>query len=60
MPLEINEIGITMHVTDGPSGFTAGDRGGQDDVDQHTPDREALIQECVKRVLEVLRAEHER
>lgn len=57
MPLEISEIDIAMRVTDEDAGR---DRP-QVDPQMLAPriDREELIQECVRRVLQALRSRDE-
>jgi len=61
VPLEISEISITMHVSDGPAGVRVSDASTSDDhAGDLTGGRDALIQECVQRVLDILRAERER
>jgi hypothetical protein len=56
MPLEVNEIGIVMRVNDGhrPDGEVRGQ------VRPSEKEREELINECVRRVLEALAMEQER
>jgi hypothetical protein len=56
MPLEINEIDIAMRVTDGDGGRGRLDEGAAPLADV---DREELIEECVRRVLEALRTQNE-
>jgi hypothetical protein len=57
MPFEVSEIAISMRVTsDADVGDAAGDRPGPLDDEA----RKTLIDECVERVLQVLRAERER
>ncbi|MCP3100287.1 DUF5908 family protein [Myxococcus sp. K15C18031901] len=63
MPLEVNEIGIQLRVRDGvdaagpetPS-TPVGDCGCSDEKKE----RQALVEECLRRVLQVLRARQER
>jgi Family of unknown function (DUF5908) len=59
MPIEINEIGIRMRVRDeGDARGTAPGLGPS-----HHPweaDREALVAECVRRVLQALKTGRER
>lgn len=61
MPLEVGEIGISMHVGDHPG---AGSRGADvhdwDESEEAAEQREMLVEECVSRVLAVLRAQQER
>jgi hypothetical protein len=59
MPLEVNEIGITMRVTGdrGDGGHQDPFEDGQEDADEK---REQLIEECVRRVLQALKTERER
>ena len=56
MPLEVNEIGIVMRVRDDFG--RPGDAGA--DHEQSEERREELIEECVRRVLQVLKMERER
>jgi len=56
MPLEINEIGITMRV----SGDREAAGGHRDTSEESEEEREELIEECVRRVLQALKAERER
>ncbi len=59
MPLEVSEIGISMRVThesDADADRLAGERSGG--LDDET--RRQLIDECVERVLQALKAERER
>ncbi len=57
MPLEINEIAIAMRVSSGSRDYgeerNAAPGGPVED------DREELIQECVRRVLQALKAQSE-
>lgn len=55
MPLEVNEIGIVMRVVDGPER----PREFPERREQSEQQREELIKECVRRVLEALRMERE-
>ena len=57
MPLEINEIDIAMRVTDGDGGRGRLDEGITAPLAD--VDREDLIEECVRRVLEALRTQNE-
>jgi len=58
MPLEINEISISMRV---PGGAGVEDAPALPAAGApHGPDREELIQECVNRVLKALRNSRER
>jgi hypothetical protein len=57
MPLEINEIDIAMRVTDGDSERGRFDEGAAAPMGEI--DREDLIEECVRRVLETLRTQRE-
>jgi hypothetical protein len=57
MPLEINELDIAMRVTEDdawPHNHGQGTSGPAAEMD-----REELIQECVRRVLQVLKAQGE-
>ncbi|MEO8037113.1 MAG: DUF5908 family protein [Acidobacteriota bacterium] len=56
MPLVVNEIGITMRVTSGREDVD-GRASTQDDKEE---EREELIEECVRRVLQALKLERER
>jgi hypothetical protein len=56
MPLEINEIGISMRVTSDRED-TGGRRNAHEDADEA---REELIEECIRRVLQALKIERER
>ncbi len=56
MPLEINEIDIAMRVTENGVAQRA---GGGSDAQRRDEDREELIEECVRRVLQALKAERE-
>jgi len=55
MPLEINEIGISMRVTSDRE--FRGDDGRREDSEE---EREELIEECIRRVLQALKIERER
>ena len=57
MPLEINEIDIAMRVTGGGSGHAGGGDAADRTFDEGA--REELIEECVRRVLEALKAQRE-
>ena len=62
MPIEVGEIGISMHVAGENSGM-ASRRGEAMDAcasEQEQEKQEDLIEECVRRVLSMLRAERER
>ena len=62
MPIEIRELIIRATVAD------SGAQGGRDDDTQHgrlpvgaaAPDSDALVQECVRQVLEILARDRER
>lgn len=59
MPLEVNEIGIRMRVLgEGESPVSPG-RGGPENVDSEEA-RERLVDACVRRVLQILKASQER
>jgi hypothetical protein len=61
MPLEINEIGIRMHVTDGkPTAQQAGDASSGESGGAKIVANEALVRECVRRVLLALKESKER
>jgi len=55
MPLEVNEIGIVMRVVDGPERPDKFPETREPSKQQ----REELINECVRRVLEALKMERE-
>ncbi len=55
MPVEIRELIIRAVVADDPDGETAVSRAASPE-----PDREALVQECVRQVLKILERERER
>ena len=57
MPLEINEIDIAMRVTDEDSGRDRPKAGTEPPPARI--DREKLIEECVRRVLQALRSRDE-
>lgn len=60
MALEVNEIGISMRVTgdglDGGSRRESFEESPQDAEEK----REAIIEECIRRVLQALKIERER
>ncbi|MCE9672069.1 DUF5908 family protein [Myxococcus stipitatus] len=63
MPLEVNEIGIQLRVRDGADASSSdkpstpvGDCGCSDEKKE----RQAMVEECLRRVLQVLRARQER
>lgn len=56
MPIEISEIGISISVRE-PDGTAASSSGPVPDDEQA---REALIEECVRRTLQVLKMERDR
>jgi len=62
VPLEINEIGIAMRVSSGGEPPAERDESSATcgDVALSEEQREALIDECVRRVLDALRARRER
>lgn len=67
MPLEINEIGIRMFVRSSSGGATADDKPDEDDVGCNKGEqggspggRDAMIEECVRRVLRALKKQQER
>jgi Family of unknown function (DUF5908) len=53
MPIVVDEVVISVEVTGGESGGAGGGGGGAED-------RQALVEECVERVLEILRRKEER
>jgi hypothetical protein len=57
MPVEISEIGIRMRVDDDKGRERGSDRLGETERDAQ---REAIIDECVRRVLQALKARQER
>ena len=60
MPLEIGEIGISMRVAENDDPRKVRDTGDPCASEQQREEREDLIDECVRRVLRVLRTERER
>lgn len=54
MPLYVDEVVISVEVAEGGAGGAAPAGGGA------SGDRQALVAECVERVLEVLREREER
>jgi hypothetical protein len=67
MPLEINEIGIRMHVRDGAGGATAASKSdgaevacNGDERGERPGGRDDMIEECVRRVLRALKNLQER
>jgi Family of unknown function (DUF5908) len=66
MPLEINEIGIRMRVEDGDEDYDGSDgrRRKQteedDDCGCGSLDRGGIVDDCVRRVLQVLKSTRER
>jgi hypothetical protein len=59
MALEINEIGIRMRVTEG-SGEPEERQPKANGIDEPQLNQEALVEECVRRVLQALRSMKER
>jgi hypothetical protein len=57
MPLEISEIGIRLAVGDGASHTAAANAGAASpqQAEQHDPQVEEIVRQCVRRVLESLR-----
>jgi hypothetical protein len=64
MALEISEIGIRMHVRDGASGSDGGQAepgsAGAAADGSMTAGHEAIVEECVRRVLRALKTRQER
>jgi uncharacterized protein DUF5908 len=58
MPIEISEIGIRMRVDDDPGHGRSGRGPGWSGRGE--AEREAVIAECVRRVLQALKARQER
>lgn len=54
MPLEINEIGINMRVTD-TGGETTSRQQQIEPGDCSDTNREEIVDDCVRRVLEILK-----
>ena len=52
MPIVVDEVIISVEVSNQVSGGAAPPKG-------ETEDRQAIVEECVERVLEVLRQKHE-
>jgi hypothetical protein len=57
MPVEISEIGIRMRVDDDKGTERGSDRPGETKPEA---ERESMIDECVRRVLQALKARRER
>ncbi len=58
MPLEINEIGIRMRVS---SGAGAENRRPETRSDNHCNlDRDEIVEDCVRRVLQIVNSSRER
>ena len=53
MPIIIDEVVISVEVTNQ-------DSGGASSASSSTEDRQALVNECVERVLEILKQKNER
>jgi len=61
MPLEINEIAISMHVSDSIGEPQTRGHEGESHVNAvNDLDREQLVQDCVRRVLQALKSGGER
>jgi hypothetical protein len=60
MPIEINEIGIRMRVRDDEGGGRGAAPGSGPSYHSWEADREALVAECVRRVLQALKTGRER
>jgi len=72
MPLEINEIGIRMHVSDGAekeqadgdSNLLSLNQNNKENFDPCSEDnnatREEIVDDCVRRVLKILKAQKAR
>jgi hypothetical protein len=59
MPIEINEIAIQMKVSEDAGGSGEG-ACGTDGNAQGAAEREAIVADCVRRVLQALKAQRER
>lgn len=53
MPIVVDEVIISVEVTNQAS-------GGAEPIKSETDDRQAIVEECVERVLDVLRLRQER
>lgn len=53
MPIVVDEVVISVEVTNQPS-------AGAGSMPSSTDDKQAIIQECVERVLEILKQKEER
>lgn len=60
MPLEINEIGISMKVRDGEEDQRRSEKSSGNSVECCDDDRESIVDDCVMRVLQILRTLEER
>ena len=54
MPIVVDEVVISVEVTNPAAGSAPAAPGGSND------DRQAVVEECVERVLEILRRKEER
>ncbi|MEM1205432.1 MAG: DUF5908 family protein [Acidobacteriota bacterium] len=59
MALEISEIGISMRISDSEPGAPE-DGGARATATPNAVDRDELVAECVRRVVELLRGSEER
>ena len=55
MPLEVNEIGLNMRVRDNPESKSEQSEVPRDD--SQDLDREELVDDCVRRVLQILKTQ---
>lgn len=60
MAFEIHHIDICIEVTGGGNAAPKGEGGGSNGAGQGSPHWEALVQECVKRVLRAVNKSRER
>jgi hypothetical protein len=55
MPLEVNEIGISMQVRDGNCSEPESCQAEPNQDEPRDSNREEIVEECVRRVLQVLK-----
>jgi hypothetical protein len=60
MPLEIQEITIGMHVTENPAQRMSSGSQNQGAAAAEPGDRDALVKECVRQVLQALKETKDR
>lgn len=62
MPIEIKELQIKINVTESSANDASSQGGGSvsNSTNQSIDDKEALIQECIEKVLEILKYKIER